>query len=190
MTTGSGLDAITISGRIGSLQFDRGVTVRNLFRTHRIDWADVRRFTDGYLGGGDDQGSAGWWALAVVLHSGRTIAAWATAAMRVAPSKTLVSIGLAAQRYNIPADLTGSIERGSFPATLLGASRTIRVTIRDARLPYDGREATLEVIHRTEPVQPGDILAVSHGETDVEVLGMRQMFAGGRWEQVAYVYVL
>jgi hypothetical protein len=190
MTTESSLDAITISGRIGSLQFDQGVTVRNLFRTHRVGWGEVRRFTDGYLGGGDNQGSAGWWALAVVLHNGRTVRAWATAAMRVASSKTLVSIGQAAQHYNIPADLTGSIERGSFPATLLGASETIRVTIRDARLPDDGREAILEVIQRTEPIQPGDFLALSHGETDVEVLGMRQMFAGGRWEQVAYVYVL
>jgi hypothetical protein len=101
-----------------------------------------------------------------------------------------VSIAQAAQRYNIPADLTGTIERGSFPTTLLGTSETITVTIRDARLADDSREPILEVIQRTEPVQPGDILALSHDGTEVEVLGVRQMFAGGRWEQVAYAYVL
>ena len=181
---------ITISTLRGSLQFgDQGITIRNLFRTHRIGWAEVRRFTDWaadrWVYAGD--GIAAW-ALAVVLHNGRTVMAWGTVAT-VAPSRSLVAIGQAAQLYDIPADLTGTIERGSFPATLLGASGTITVTVRDGRLAVDGSEAVLEVVQRTEPVQPGDILALSGG-TEVEVQGIRQMFAGGGWEQVAYVYLL
>jgi hypothetical protein len=64
---------------------------------------------------------------------------------------------------------------------------TIRVTIRDERLARKGRDPILEVTERTEPVQRGDILALSHDGTEVEVLGIRQIFAAGRWEQVAYV---
>jgi Bacterial PH domain len=185
------LDAITITSRFEELRFDdQGVTVRNVFRTYRIGWAEVRRFTDGSVGGGTPEGGGGGqWALRVVLHNGRTVTAKATKAWTVAPSKTLVAIGQAAERYDIPADLTGTIERGSFPATLLGVSGTITVTIRDARLAGDSRGAILEVIQRTEPVQPNDILALSNGGTDVEVVGVRQISAGGRWEQVAYVYV-
>lgn len=81
----------------------------------------------------------------------------------VAPSRSLVAIGQAAQLYDIPADLTGTIERGSFPATLLGASGTITVTVRDGCLAVDGSEAILEVVKRTEPVQPGDVLTLSRG---------------------------
>jgi hypothetical protein len=186
------LDAITISSRRRELRCDdQGVTVRNLFRTYRIGWAEVRRFTDGVEGGGPPEGGGQTrWTLWVVLHNGRTVPAEATMARTVAPSKTLVAIGQAAERYDIPADLTGTIERGSFPATLLGVSGTITVTIRDARLTDDSREPILEVIQRTEPVQPGDILALTYDGTEVEVLGVRQIFAGGRWEQVAYVYVL
>lgn len=190
---GSGSGVITISNLYGRVRFDdRGVTVRNLFRTHRIGWAEVRRFTDGSVLGPDERG---WWALAVALHNGRTVLARGTALFRgtaptEAPSKSLVAIGQAAERYDIPAELTGTIERGSFPATLLGASGTITVTISDGRLAVDGREAILEVIQRTEPVQRGDILALSHDGTEVEVVGVRQMFAGGRWEQIAYAYLL
>jgi hypothetical protein len=180
-------DVITISNPRGELRFDdQGVTVRNWFRTYQIGWAEVRRFTDGALAdGGDDQRI---WALYVMLHRGRTVMARAAARRLDASSETLVSIGQAAQRYNIPADLTGTIERGSFPATLLGAFQTITVTIRDANLADDSREVALEVIQRTEPVQPGEILALSCGDTEVEVLAVRQIFADGHWEQVAYAY--
>jgi Bacterial PH domain len=168
------------------LRFDnQGVTVRNWFRTYRIGWAEVRRFVDGSVYGPGNQD--GLWALAIVLHNGQTVIARGTAASD-ASSKTLVAAGQAAERYDIPADLTGTIERGSFPDTLLGTSGTIRVTIRDESLADDGREPVLEVIQRTEPVQPGDILALSDDGTEVKVLGVRQIFAGGRWEQVAYVW--
>lgn len=40
---------------------------------------------------------------------------------------------------------------------------------------------------RPEPVHRGDILTLSHDGTTVEVLGVRQIFAAARWEQVAYV---
>jgi hypothetical protein len=186
MPTESSFGAITIRSWRGILRFDdRGVTVSNLFRTYRIGWAEVDHFADGFVGLGDGPPS---WALAVVLHDGRTVIARGTAAEWDAPSKTLVVVGQAAERYDIPADLTGTIERDLFPALLLGASGTIRVTIRDGGrvAPYD-REAILDVIQRTEPVQPGDILALSHHGTDVEVQSIRQIFAGGRWEQVAYV---
>lgn len=184
-------DVITISNLRGELRFDdQGVTVRNRFRTYRIGWAEVRRFMDGSLAaGGDGKQSEGIWALYVMLRNGRTVMAGATAGLRRdATSKALVSIGEAALRYGIPADLTGTIDRGSFPATLLGTSQTITVTIRDAHLADDNRESVLEVIQRTEPVQPGDILALSYSDTEVEVLAVRQIFADGHWEQVAYAY--
>ncbi len=166
------------------LQFDdQGVIFCSLLRSYHFSWAEVRRFADGFVSGWQETGN---WALAVVLHNGRTIMTARTAGT-VAPSKTLVAVGQAAQRYGIPADLTGTIERGSFPATLLGRSGTIRVTIRES-LADDGREPILEVIERTEPVEPGDILALSHDGTEVKVLEVRQMFAGGRWEQIAYVW--
>ena len=189
MPTESPGSAITIGD--GVRFDDQGVTIRNPFRTHRIGWAEVHHFADGYTGDSDSK-----WALAVVLNNGRTVTAGRTAAPvmarrtaapDVAPSKTLVAVGQAAVRYGIPADLTGTIERGTFPATLLGTSGSIRVTIRDERPARDGRDPILEVTERTEPLQPGDILALSHDGTEVEVLGVRQMFAMGRWEQVAHV---
>jgi hypothetical protein len=179
MPPGSSFDAVTISSTRGSwLRFDdQGITVKNLFRTQQISWAEVHHFADCL------QNDSLSWALAVVLNDGRTVIARGTAASVWAPSTTLVAVGQAAERYDIPADLTGTIERGSFPAALLGASGTIQVTIRDAVWA----ERILEVIQRAEPVQPGDILTLSHHGTNVEVRAMRQIFAGGRWEQVAYV---
>jgi hypothetical protein len=176
MTTEGHLDAVTLGNLLTRVRFDdRGIMVRNYFRTYRIGWAEVSRFTDCW-------GQWGW-DLGVALHNGRNVMAWGATPR----SKALIAVGQAAQRYDIPADLTGTIERGSFPATLLGASGTITVTIRDRRLAADDSEAILEVVQRTEPVQPGDILALSHDGTEAEVLEIRQLFARGHWEQVAYV---
>ena len=72
---------------------------------------------------------------------------------------------------------------------MLGASGTITVILHDESLADDGRDPILEVIHRTEPVQPCDILALSDG-TEVKVLGIWQIFEGGHWEQVASVWTL
>lgn len=61
---------ITISSLRGSVQFDdQGVTVRNLFSTDQIGWAEVRRFTDGMVTGSN----AGDWALAVVCTIGELL---------------------------------------------------------------------------------------------------------------------
>jgi hypothetical protein len=183
MLTESSSGAITIKTWRGHLQFDdQGIAVKNLFRTYQISWAEVRRFWDLVVrppDGGPDS-----WALIIALHDGRNVTARATWASWPPPSQTLVAVGQTAQRYGIPADLAGAIKRDSFPAALLGASGTIRVTIRDG---VDVREAILDVIERTEPVEPGDILALSQHGTDMEVVGTRQIFAGGRWEQVAWV---
>jgi hypothetical protein len=181
MSAEGSFEAITIGSRRGSwLRFDdQGIVVKNLFRTHEIDWAEVHHFADCFSG--YKEGELPSWALAIVLQDARTVIARGTAGW--ARSATLVAVGQVAGRYDIPADLTGTIERGSFPAALLGASGTIQVTIRDAVWA----ETILEVIQRTEPVQPGDILALGHHSTNMEVRGMRQIFAGGRWEQVAYV---
>jgi hypothetical protein len=171
----------------GPLQYDdQGITIRTRVRARRVSWAEVRRFTDGSTWGIGEQGS---WALAVVLHDGRTFMVPGPISATDGPSKMLVAVGQAAMRYGIPADLTGTIERGPFLATLLGASGTITVTLRDESLADEGHDPILEIIQRTEPVQPGDILALSDG-TEVKVLGIRQLFTGGRWEQVAYVWTL
>lgn len=160
---------------------DQGITIGG----SRIGLAEVVRFADGSVWWRGAQHEGGW-ALTVVLRNGRTVTAWATAA-RDAPSDALIAVGQAAVRYGIPAKLTGTIERGSFPATLLGTSGTITVTIRES-LARDAREPILDVIQRTEPVQPGDILALSG--TEVKVLGVQQLFAGGRWDQIAWAIVL
>lgn len=204
MTTRSGSSGdITINGSLGrSLQFgDQGITVRNLFRTHQIGWAEVRRFADGPSiwevdGSQGGKGDPGLWVLAIALHDRRTVAASATmgslgwgASARARSKAVPLAIVQAAQRYGIPADLRGTIERGSFPATLLGESGTITVTICDGHLAEADSEAILEVVHRTEPVEPGDILALSQDGAEVEVVAVRQVVADGRWEQVAYAYL-
>ena len=183
MLTESSSGAITIRSWRGRLQFDdQGITVRNLVRTYQFGWAEVHRFWDLVVEPAD--GGPSSWALIIVLDNGRTVTARATTASWPPPSETLVAVGRAAQRYGIPADLAGSIRHDSFPAALLGESGTIRLTIRDG---LDVNGGILDVIDRTEPVEPGDILALSHLDADMEVVGMRQIFTDGRWEQVAWV---
>lgn len=183
MLTESSSGAITISSWRGRLQFDdQGITIRNLVRTHKFRWAEVRRFWDLVVEPAD--GGPSSWALIIVLHNGRTVTARATTASWPPPSRTLAAVGQAAQRYGIPADLAGSISRDSFPATLLGESGTIRLTIRDG---LDVNGAILDVTNHTEPVEPGDILELSDIDAGMEVVGTRQIFADGCWEQVAWV---
>ena len=58
------------------LQFDdQGVTVRNLFRTHRIGSPQVSHFVDGSSWAGS---SGNLWALVVVRRDGRDVTATAT----------------------------------------------------------------------------------------------------------------
>jgi hypothetical protein len=84
---------------------DRGVTVRNYFRTYRIDWSEVSRFADG-AGLIPAEGKAPW-ALAIVLHDGQKINASCTAWDTGPSQKMLTAIRDAAEAHGIPAVLTG-----------------------------------------------------------------------------------
>lgn len=54
--------------RLGVLIDDRGVVVRNFFRTYRLTWSQVTGFADGSARNYGDDGSAlGYWALNVVI---------------------------------------------------------------------------------------------------------------------------
>jgi hypothetical protein len=91
---------------------DDGVTVRNFPRTYRISWHEVSCFADGSV----TRGEAGRvWALDVVLRDGRAVtASGTTAGKRDARPETLAAIRQAAERYAIPAKLTGTAaKRGS-----------------------------------------------------------------------------
>jgi hypothetical protein len=89
-----------------------GVTVRNYCRTYRIGWPEVRCFADGSVNGGQ---SGRLWALGIVLRDGRVVTASGTArGKRDARPETLTAIRRAAERYAIPAELTGTAtKRGS-----------------------------------------------------------------------------
>jgi len=98
--------------RIGLRLGDGGVTVRNFLRTYRVSWPEVLCFADGSV----SRGQAGRvWALDVVLRDGRVVTASGTAGgKRGARPGTLAAIGQAAERYAIPAELTGTAtKRGS-----------------------------------------------------------------------------
>src|SRR5262249_45695610 len=82
------------------------VTVRNFFRSHRVSLDEVSRFADGSAFGGE---SAHWWALCVVLRDGKAITARGTTRSGRPTPKTLAKITQAAERYQIPAELTGAV---------------------------------------------------------------------------------
>jgi hypothetical protein len=98
--------------RIGLRLGDDGVTVRNFLRTYRIGWPEVRCFADGSVSRGE---SGRVWALSIVLRDGRVVTASATSGgKRDARPETLAVIWQAAERYAIPAELTGTAgKRGS-----------------------------------------------------------------------------
>src|SRR5215470_10004809 len=91
--------------RIGLHIDNNGVTIRNFFRTHRFAWPEVSHFADGSAFGGE---STFWWALGVVLRDGRVVVARGTTRSGPPNPKTLDAIGQAAERYQIPAELTGA----------------------------------------------------------------------------------
>ncbi len=78
---------------------DRGVTVRNYFRTHRARWAEVSAFTDGTTSGEK-------WALTVMLHNGRGITVTATEARPGSP-RVLTAVRQGAAHHGVPATVTG-----------------------------------------------------------------------------------
>jgi len=96
--------------RIGLRLGEDGATVRNYFRTYRIGWPEVRCFADGSVNGGQ---AGRLWALGLVLRDGRVVTASGTAnGKRDARPETLTAIRQAAERYAVPAELTGTATSG------------------------------------------------------------------------------
>jgi hypothetical protein len=106
-----GLVAIVAAGvlywsfRLGVRFDDHGITIRGIFGTDRYGWPEVSRLTDGRQGGGEGPDA---WALNVVLADGRTVTVHATARNKSASPKVLAVIRQIADRYQIPAELTGT----------------------------------------------------------------------------------
>jgi hypothetical protein len=98
--------------RMGLRLGDDGVTVRNYRHTYRISWPEVLCFADGSVNGGE---AGRLWALDIVLRDGRVVTASGTSAgKRDARPERLAAIRQAAERYAIPAELTGTAaKRGS-----------------------------------------------------------------------------
>ncbi len=86
---------------------DHGLTIRYFFGIRRIGWHEVSRFADGRTAGlGEGAGQV--WTLEVVRRNGRVLKVKATARDgSSAEPKVLTAILLAAERYGIPAALTG-----------------------------------------------------------------------------------
>ena len=100
------------SWRMGLVMDQHGATIRNYFRTFRFGWPEVNCLADGSAYAGAD----GWkWALSLRLHDGRAVTA--TGTMASGPRRmpeVLAVIGQAAERYAVPAELTGNaVPRGS-----------------------------------------------------------------------------
>ena len=84
-----------------------GLTIRYFFWTRRIGWQEVSRFTDG-LTAGLGEGAGLVWTLVVVLRNGRVVKVKATARDgSSAEPKVLTAVLQAAERYEVPAALTG-----------------------------------------------------------------------------------
>ena len=92
--------------RMGVRFDDNGVKICGFLRTDRFGWPEVSHFADGRTTVSGGESSAEVWALAVVLHGGRTVTVSATAGRGPSP-KVLAAIGQVAARYQIPAELTG-----------------------------------------------------------------------------------
>ena len=96
------------SWRMGLRMDDRGVTVRNYFRTYRIGWPEVNSFADGAVNGG---ASGRQWALKVNRRNGPAVTACGTCleTWKGPPrDETLTAIRQSAERHGIPADVTGN----------------------------------------------------------------------------------
>jgi hypothetical protein len=99
--------------RMGLRLDDHGVTIRNFFRTYQFGWPQVDRFTDGSANGGN---AGRVWALSIVLRDGRAVTATATSSgKRDARPQTLTTITQAAERWAVPAQLTGTARKPGSP---------------------------------------------------------------------------
>jgi DivIVA domain-containing protein len=90
------------------VRFDiHGLTIWYFFWTRRIGWQEVSRFADG-LTAGLGEGAGLVWTLVVVLRNGRVVKVKATARdCSSAEPKVLTAVLRAAERYGVPAALTG-----------------------------------------------------------------------------------
>jgi DivIVA domain-containing protein len=94
------------------VRFDiHGLTIRYFFWTRRIGWQEVSRFEDG-LTAGLGEGAGLVWTLVAVLRNGRVVKVKATARDgSSAEPKVLTAVLQAAERYGVPAALTGIASR-------------------------------------------------------------------------------
>jgi hypothetical protein len=102
--------------RLGVRFDERGLTVRKFLKTYRFGWPEVSHFADGSTLAGE--GQAGW-ALAVVLRDERVITTRLAGLAGAGSPKRLAAVRQAADRYQVPAELTGQ-------AALRGGSRRWR----------------------------------------------------------------
>jgi len=112
------------SFRLGVCFDDHGVTIRRIFQTDRYGWPEVSRFA----GGCEPDGEGPYlWALNVVLAGGRPVTVTATKRKDPASPKILAAIRQVAERYQIPAHLTGTARTlEGLPANPRRASRRRR----------------------------------------------------------------
>jgi hypothetical protein len=100
---------------------DRGITVRNLLRTHKLSWHDVSRFADGevLLPQGGEGTPQYFWAVKIVLSSGRSVTAGGTMRWKQrGVSKVLATMEQVATRWQIPAAQLRGTDPNTGPAGL------------------------------------------------------------------------
>jgi hypothetical protein len=90
--------------RLGARFDDHGVAVRRLLRTERYSWSEVSHLADGF---GESSGGT-YWVLDIVLYGKPTVTLrTGTLLFGRARRKTLATIAQIAERYSVPAELTG-----------------------------------------------------------------------------------
>lgn len=139
-------------GRSSLSADDAGVTVRNFpGRPRRLLWPEIRSFADGRqnLGEGGEH-----WVLSIVLRSGQTRSAYCTHAESAAP-ETLAAIRQVAERYGIPADLTGIMMASDGRPELEGLYEDPwgQVGVRH----WDGKECMLPLVSASAACQARSI---------------------------------
>jgi hypothetical protein len=115
------------------VRFDiHGLTIRYFFWTRRIGWQEVSRFADG-LTAGLGEGAGLVWTLVVVLRNGRIVKVKATARDDTsAEPKVLTAVLQAAERYGVPAALTGVASKPRSGVSARAAAR-LRLSILGCR---------------------------------------------------------
>lgn len=89
---------------------DRGIAVRNVFRTRRFAWPEIVCLADGGALHKYNYGEHYYWTLKVMLHDGGSVTTpWmSNKRLRLADPAMLDELKLAADRFGIPAYLTGA----------------------------------------------------------------------------------